>query len=400
MKLTYNGLGDVITRTDGNTTTRYFYNYVLGLNPIVTEATDVAPQRYYVWAPSGALLYMIDAADGNKVYYYHFDRTGSTIALTDASGAVTDAYAYDLYGKLLAHEGKNTQPFTFVGKWGVRQEGASGSLYQMRARYYDATTARFLSREPLWPQTSEPRLLNPYQYALGDPIGMIDVTGAEPTPTGFSHDYVYNDPDAPFPSYFVDGQEIRIFNANQEPIYLPRDIVPPDPNNSWDLFTEIAKAILGPDASPEEIEHMANNDIIVVNMRAARRLQEINRARTGSRAEAMAVLERYETARKQLAQMRQLLQQMIDFRLQPAIARRNEIDANANYASREDWDERGNLNVQIAIMGGQLEKAQHIVNALDLWGLSPEEAYDAMQRLIDRASLQQPSPDWRGSGNR
>ena len=37
------------------------------------------------------------------------------------------------------------RPFTFVGKWGVRQEGASGALYQMRARYYDATTARFLS---------------------------------------------------------------------------------------------------------------------------------------------------------------------------------------------------------------------------------------------------------------
>jgi RHS repeat-associated protein len=90
---------------------------------------------------------------------------------------VTDAYAYDPYGKLFTHQGKNAQPFTFVGRWGVRQEGGSGALYQMRARYYDAAMARFLSREPLWPQISDPRQINPHSYANANPLKYVDVDG-------------------------------------------------------------------------------------------------------------------------------------------------------------------------------------------------------------------------------
>jgi RHS repeat-associated protein len=184
--LTYNGLGDVETRKEGDKVTRYAYNYALGLAPIVAELTSPAPPstpaplRYYIWSPSGVLLYMIEM-DGDKPrpYHFHFDRTGSTLALTDANGKVTDAYAYDPYGKLLAHEGKSAQPFTFVGRWGVRQEGASGALYQMRARYYDATTARFLSREPLWPQIADVKEVNPYLYARNNPLSGVDPTGLD-----------------------------------------------------------------------------------------------------------------------------------------------------------------------------------------------------------------------------
>jgi len=175
--LTYNGLGDLAARKEGDQTTQFGYNLALNLAPIVSEASDAKPSRYYVWTPSGELLYAIE--DG-KPWFYHFDRTGSTLALTDASGSVTDAYAYDPYGKMLGHTGKSTQLFTFVGKWGVRQEGASGALYQMRARYYDATTQRFISPEPLWPQIDDPQLLNPYAYAYNSPLHYVDVDGLVP----------------------------------------------------------------------------------------------------------------------------------------------------------------------------------------------------------------------------
>ncbi len=178
VKLSYNGLGEVISREEGGKVTRFAYNYALGLAPIVAEMQDTKPLRYYVWTPGGALLYAIDASDGNKVSHYHFDRTGSTLALTDADGKMTDAYAYDPYGKVLMHDGKKTQPFTFVGKWGVRQE--SPTLYQMRARYYDATMQRFLSPELLWPQIDEPQLLNLYGYAYNNPLKYVDVDGLTP----------------------------------------------------------------------------------------------------------------------------------------------------------------------------------------------------------------------------
>ena len=133
--------------------------------------------RYYVWTPGGSLLYMIDAANSNKVYFYHFDRTGSTLALTDSSGIVTDKYAYDPYGELLSHQGTSMQPFTFVGQWGVRQEGTGGVLYHMRARYYDAITQRFISRELLWPLLSDPRRINRYQYTANNPVRKLDPNG-------------------------------------------------------------------------------------------------------------------------------------------------------------------------------------------------------------------------------
>jgi len=179
--LAYNGLGDLTTRTESGNTVHYYYNYTIALKPIVAEKNDSTGQflRYYVWTPGGRLLYMIDAANSNKVYFYHFDFGGSTLALTDSTGAVTDKYAYDSYGELLAHQGSNPQPFTFVGQWGVRQEGSSGTLYHMRARYYDAVTQRFVSREPLWPQINDPIQINPYQYAGNEPINNIDITGSQ-----------------------------------------------------------------------------------------------------------------------------------------------------------------------------------------------------------------------------
>jgi RHS repeat-associated protein len=210
--LTYNGLDDLLTRTQGGKTTGYYYNYAIGMRPIVGEQDKDGGQflRYYVWTPGGALLYMIDAEHANAVCHYHFDRTGSTLALTDSTGAVTDSYAYTTYGRMLQHNGSIKQPFTFVGKWGVRQEGTGGDFYQMRARYFHVNTGMFTSKEPLWPVISDPRLINPYQYALNDPVGKGDMTGTFPIPSevidwppppidipAYQGNYVDDTPDVP-----------------------------------------------------------------------------------------------------------------------------------------------------------------------------------------------------------
>jgi len=178
--LAYNGANDIVTRSEAGTTTRYFYNHALGMRPIVAEKNDSTGQilRYYVWSPGGTLLYLIDAANGNAVRYFHFDRVGSTLALTDSAGAVTDSYAYTPYGELLGRTGSSAQPFLFVGRYGVRSEPAA-ALYHMRARYYDPASARFLTRDPVWPVLRQPKSLDPYQYALGDPTRFIDPLGLQ-----------------------------------------------------------------------------------------------------------------------------------------------------------------------------------------------------------------------------
>ncbi|MSU35862.1 MAG: hypothetical protein EXS36_12315 [Pedosphaera sp.] len=54
-----------------------------------------------------------------------------------------------------------------------------GGLYYLRARYYDSRTARFLSRDPIL--SRDPRRVNPYQYAAGDPNSLGDPTGLDPS---------------------------------------------------------------------------------------------------------------------------------------------------------------------------------------------------------------------------
>ena len=114
--LTYDGADNLQTRTAGGVTTRYFYHHAIGLAPIMAERNETMSQmqRYYVWTPGGRLLYAVDPANGNAVSHYHFDQVGSTLALTAANGAVTDAYAYTPYGLPLGHTGNSTQPFAYV----------------------------------------------------------------------------------------------------------------------------------------------------------------------------------------------------------------------------------------------------------------------------------------------
>ncbi|HEY5044090.1 MAG TPA: RHS repeat-associated core domain-containing protein, partial [Verrucomicrobiae bacterium] len=150
------------------------------LTPIMAERNEgtLQIQRYYVWSPGGQLLYLIDAASGNAVRFFHYDRVGSTLALTSGAGAVTDAYAYSPYGVLLGHTGTSLQPFTYIGEFGVRGE-ATANLYHMRARYYDPVSERFLTRDSLWPRLADNRTLDPYTYANESPLLFIDPQGRE-----------------------------------------------------------------------------------------------------------------------------------------------------------------------------------------------------------------------------
>ena len=182
--LGYNGLGDITTRSEGGTATEFFHNYALGLAPIVAERNGGQFTRDYVWTPGGRLLF----SHGPEGYvFYHCDRLGSTLVLTNATtNTQTDTYAYGPYGEA-THNGSSTQPFTFVGAFGVRAEGP---LYHMRARYYDPVTARFLSRDPSGPRLSDPRTLDPYIYALGNPARYIDPDGAKERDATYGGTYV------------------------------------------------------------------------------------------------------------------------------------------------------------------------------------------------------------------
>ena len=72
---------------------------------------------YYVYGLG--LISRIDAA-GNAICY-HFDSRGSTVALTDGSGQITEAYAYDPFGRP-RNASESDNRFRYLGKHGVMDD--------------------------------------------------------------------------------------------------------------------------------------------------------------------------------------------------------------------------------------------------------------------------------------
>jgi RHS repeat-associated protein len=184
---TYDAFGQRISRGTQN----YVLNYAMDPAVVATLQSGGADQFYYVYAPDGTLLYAIEAATGAH-RYYHFDAIGSTTFLTNDAGNVTDSYGITPYGESVTVNGSTPNPFTWLGRWGVMQEGSTG-LFYMRLRYYDSASARFLSRDPA--AQLDAQAIDPYQYVGGDPLSTIDPTGASGSvrittfPQGWGPDY-------------------------------------------------------------------------------------------------------------------------------------------------------------------------------------------------------------------
>jgi RHS repeat-associated protein len=169
----YDGLGLRTSLNSPADKRNFVWNYATSLPSLATVQDSSGDRRYYVYLPGGTLLHAIDAAT-NARHFYHFDENGSTVLLTNDAGAVTDSYGIAPYGETVTGNGSTENPFTWLGQWGVMQEGSTG-LYYMRARYYDSTTARFLSPDPIL--SVHPMRVNPYQYARANPLRYADPRG-------------------------------------------------------------------------------------------------------------------------------------------------------------------------------------------------------------------------------
>ncbi|MEJ9207045.1 RHS repeat-associated core domain-containing protein, partial [Paenibacillus larvae] len=106
---------------------------------------------------------------------YHYDRRGSTVALTASTGEVTDRYVYGPYGELLRKTGDTKQPFLYNGRDGVVTD--DNGLYYMRARYYNPDIKRFINRDVLTGSISVGQTLNRYAYVNGNPVSYVDPFG-------------------------------------------------------------------------------------------------------------------------------------------------------------------------------------------------------------------------------
>ena len=113
-----------------------------------------------------------------NILYYHYDQLGSTNAITNSSGAITDRVEYDIYGRTLYRSGTTDTPYLYVGQFGI-QTDPSG-LHHMRARYYNPLLMRFINADPIGFSGGS----NWYAYANNSPLIYIDPSGLCPSLDG------------------------------------------------------------------------------------------------------------------------------------------------------------------------------------------------------------------------
>jgi RHS repeat-associated protein len=144
--------------------TTTFQNNALGLSRQTAGATTTSIVR----DPTSGLP--VSQNDGTAKRFLFQDYLGSTIGLTDASGALARTYSYTPDGQDTATGSGPSALVRFAG--GHLVDG----LYHFGARYYQPTTARWTQQDPL-NQVGDLRQANRYTFVGGDPVNHTDPRG-------------------------------------------------------------------------------------------------------------------------------------------------------------------------------------------------------------------------------
>ena len=166
---TYNAESVRIRNLCAEEDTTYTYDTNCKLSRLLTKTSGNVVTKY-VYGRG-----LIGEEVGNVFKTYHFDFRGSTIAITDASGNITDTFAYDTYGKLISRTGTSNVIFGYNGRDGVVTD--DNELIYMRARYYSPDMKRFVNADILAGSIFNAITLNRFAYADDDPVSKIDPFG-------------------------------------------------------------------------------------------------------------------------------------------------------------------------------------------------------------------------------
>jgi RHS repeat-associated protein len=106
---------------------------------------------------------------GSTTDYYEADGLGTITSLTATNGTIAQSYTYDSFGNTTASSGSLRNYFQYTG----REFDTETNLYYYRARYYDPSTGRFLSEDPIHFRAGP----DFYAYVRNRPILFSDPNG-------------------------------------------------------------------------------------------------------------------------------------------------------------------------------------------------------------------------------
>ena len=149
--------------------TTYTYDTNCKLSKLLCKTTNGVTTKY-VYGRG-----LIGEETNNVFKTYHFDNRGSTVAITNFDGGITDTFTYDTYGKCISRTGTSSVIFGYNGRDGVVTD--SNGLIYMRARYYAPYMKRFVNADIIAGDISNAVTLNRFAYANGNPVMYIDPFG-------------------------------------------------------------------------------------------------------------------------------------------------------------------------------------------------------------------------------
>ncbi|WP_225931070.1 RHS repeat-associated core domain-containing protein [Pseudomonas monsensis] len=163
----YDAFGRRIEKTVDGQTTEFLWQ---GERLIAESAEN--RYRTYIYEPgSFRPLAMLDGEGPLKAtpFYYQLDHLGTPQELTDYSGEIMWSAKYRAYGNLAALDvAEIDNPLRFQGQYFDAETG----LHYNRHRYYNPSTGRFLTPDPIKLAGG----LNNYQY-VPNPTGWVDPLG-------------------------------------------------------------------------------------------------------------------------------------------------------------------------------------------------------------------------------
>ncbi|MBZ0318912.1 MAG: hypothetical protein K8L91_21030 [Anaerolineae bacterium] len=169
---TYDPTGQRVRQTVGSDTTNYLWDELSAYGDVVRETNGTGTElASYTLAGSQIL----GQTRSGVTSYYLSDGQGSTRALLNGTGDLTDTYAYTAFGEIYNQTGGTLNNYLYTGQ----QFDSLMGLYSLRARYYDPGVGRFVSRDTYPIDYQNPIELNRYGYTANNPINGYDPTGLQ-----------------------------------------------------------------------------------------------------------------------------------------------------------------------------------------------------------------------------